>query len=135
MKTTDAVIEVASLFVGLDKRTVCKYRKEFFTNHGRFPETKRGKYTRQCPLNNENLCLNASMWVHENAHQKGAAYMTAPSFCQWVNETLLLQHELSANLPCRISLAPSPGLPSTITQAHTWMVMNGKMSSSPGKSF
>ena len=30
--------------------------------------------------------------------------MTAASFCKWVNETLLVQHNLDANLPCRISL-------------------------------
>ena len=30
--------------------------------------------------------------------------MTALSFCQWVNETLLEQYDLSANLPRRISL-------------------------------
>ena len=30
--------------------------------------------------------------------------MTAASFCQWVNETLLVQHNLDTNLPRRISV-------------------------------
>ena len=47
IKTRDAVIKAAS-FVTLNERTMCKYHKEFFANHCQFPETKRGKYTRQC---------------------------------------------------------------------------------------
>ena len=103
MKATDAAGEAAS-FVGLNERTVRKYYDDFFTNHGRLQETKRGKYTRQCLLGNETLRLEAAMWVRENAYQKGAANMTAASFCQWVNETLLVKHNLGANLPCRISV-------------------------------
>ena len=103
MKLTDAVKKAGS-FVGVNEKTVRKYRKEYFSNHGRFLETKRGKYTRQCLLNNEDLRLEASIWVHENAHKKGGANMTALSFCQWVNDTLLEQHDLPANLPRRISL-------------------------------
>ena len=103
MNATDAAGEAAS-FVGFNERTVRKYNDDFFTNHGQFPETKRGKYTRQCLLSNETLRLEAAMWVRENAYQKGAANMTAASFCQWVNETLLVQHNLDANLPRRISV-------------------------------
>lgn len=55
-------------------------------------------------MNNESLCLDAAMWVRENSHKKGAANMTASSYCQWVNETLLLQHNLPVNLPRHISL-------------------------------
>ena len=103
MKATDAAREAAS-FVGFNERTVRKYNDDFFTNRGQFPETKRGKYTQQCLLSNETLRLEAAMWVRENAYQKGAANMTAASFCQWVNETLLVQHNLDANLPRRISV-------------------------------
>ena len=97
-KKTDAVMEAAS-FIGCNKKTVRIHHKEFFTNKGNFFETKQGKYTRECLLNNEDLRLEAAMWVRENAYKKGAANMTASSFCQWVNETLLLQHDLPANLP------------------------------------
>ena len=100
---TDAVMEAAS-FVGFNEKTVRNHHKEFFTNKGNFLETKQGKYTRECLLNNEDLRLEAAMWVRENAYKKGAANMTASSFCQWVNETLLWQHDLPANLPRRISL-------------------------------
>ena len=103
MKATDAAREAAS-FVGFNERTVRKYNDDFFTNRGQFPETKRGKYTWQCLLSNEILRLEAAMWVQENAYQKGAANMTAASFCQWVNEALLVQHNLDANLPRRISV-------------------------------
>ena len=54
MKLTDAAREAAS-FVGVNEKTVRKYRKEFFSNQGRFLEDKRGKYTRQCHLNNKDL--------------------------------------------------------------------------------
>ena len=103
MKMTDAVREAAA-FVGINEKTVRKYRKEFFSNRGQFPETKKGKYIRHCLLNNETLGLDAAMGVRDNACKKGAANMTASSFCQWVNETLLLQHDLSADLPRQISL-------------------------------
>ena len=46
MKQSDAVIETAS-FVGLNEKTVRKYRREFFSSKGRFLGTKRGRNTRQ----------------------------------------------------------------------------------------
>lgn len=84
MNLTEAVKETAS-FVGVNEKTVRKYRKEFFSNRGKFPETKRGKYTRECLLNNEDLRLEASMWVRENTYKKGATNMTALAFCECVN--------------------------------------------------
>ena len=103
MKVTDAVREAAS-FVGFNEKTVRKYRKEYFACCGHFPEEKRGKYKRDCLITNEDIKLKAAMWVRENSYKKGATNMTAASFCSWVNDTLLLQHDLPANLPRRISL-------------------------------
>ena len=47
-------------------------------------EEKCGKHKRDCLFNDEDLRLQASMWVRENAVSKGG---TASAFCQWVNET------------------------------------------------
>ena len=103
MKLTDAVREAAS-FVGLNEKTVRKYRNDFFTNQGQFPETRRGKYTRESLLSNENLRLDAAMWVRENSYKKGAANMTAASFREWVNNTLLPNAAIPESLPHEISI-------------------------------
>ena len=55
-------------------------------------------------LNDETLRLDASMWVRENAHKKGAPNMTAASFCSWVNNTLLQSVTLPPAYPRFISL-------------------------------
>ena len=46
-------------------------------------------------FNDEDICLEASMWVQENAHKKGDANMTAASFCQFVNDHILPSHTAS----------------------------------------
>ena len=98
------MVREAASFVGFNEKTVRKYRKEFFACHGHFSEEKRGKYKRDCLFTNEDIKLEAAMWVRENSYKKGAANMTAASFCSWVNDTLLLHYDLPANLPQRISL-------------------------------
>ena len=42
----------------------------------------------------EEMNKNAAKWVRENAFTKGKTNMTAPSFCQWVNEDLLPSSQL-----------------------------------------
>ena len=64
-------------------------------NKGEFREERRGKHKKMSLFNDENLRLQASMWVRENAVKKGEPNMTARSFCQWIKETLLP----STNLP------------------------------------
>ena len=39
MKQSDAVVETAS-FIGLNEKTVRKYRREFFSSKGKFSGTK-----------------------------------------------------------------------------------------------
>ena len=80
------------------------YRKVFFENEGQFKETRQGKYRRNCLLKDENLRLEAAIWVREHACKKGEANMTAKLFCQWVNEELLPSHNLPPNLPRSISV-------------------------------
>ena len=57
-----------------------------------------------CLVKDENLCLEAAMWVRENACKKGEENMTTKSFCQWVNDQLLPSHSLPPNLLRQISL-------------------------------
>ena len=94
MKVTDAAQEAGSITV-FNERTVRKFRKEYFDNKGKFPETKQGKYKRRCLLNDKDLQLQASMFVRENAYKKGEANFTAQSLCKWVNDELLQSHDLT----------------------------------------
>ena len=103
MGSRDAAKEAASI-TGFNERTVRKYTKELFDNRGKFPETRRGKHERHCLHNDENIRLEASMWVRENSCKKGDANMTAQSFCQWVNDCLLPSHDLPPAYPRSISL-------------------------------
>ena len=103
MRVTDAAIESGSI-TGFNERTVRQYHKQFVENKGQFPETKQGRYKKMCLLNDEELRLEASMWVRANAYKKGEANMTASTFCQWVNDELLPSHHLPPELPRCISL-------------------------------
>ena len=89
------------------EKTVGKYRDHLFANKGKFEEDNRGKYKRQCLMNDENFRLQASMWVREHAYRKGEGNMTSKSFCEWVNSDLLPNSNLSENMPCSIKLRTS----------------------------
>ncbi len=101
MNVTDAAQEAASI-TGFNEKTVRTYRKDFYDNGGKFKESRQGKHQRHCLLNDENLRLDAAMYVREHAYQKGAANLMAKSFCQWVNNELLPSHTLSPQLPSSI---------------------------------
>lgn len=73
-------------------------------NKGRFREEKRGKYKRLSLFNDEELRLQASMWVRENVVNESGPNMTARSFCQWDNETLLPSSNLPAFFPRSITV-------------------------------
>ena len=88
MKRTAAALEAAWI-TGFNEKTVCYICKEFKENRGKFRDERRGKYKRMCIFNNEELRLQASMWVREHAVDKSGPNMTAHSFCQWVNDVLL----------------------------------------------
>ena len=103
MSALDAAQEAASIS-GFNERTVRRYSKQFFDNRGKFPESRQGKHERQCLFNDEDLRLEAAMWVRENAYKKGEGNATAPSFCEWVNDCLLPSHNLSPELPRSISI-------------------------------
>ena len=103
MNAKDAAREAGSI-AGFNEKTVRQYRSDFYKNGGKFSETKQGKYKRHWLLNDENLRLEASMWVRENSYKKGEPNMTAQSFCQWVNDHLLPSQNLPPELPRSISL-------------------------------
>lgn len=103
MKVTDAAQESGSI-TGFNEQTVRQYYKDLLANKGKFPETRQGKHKRNCILNDEELCLEESMWVRTNAYKKGEANMTATMFCHWVNDELLPSHGLPPELSRCISL-------------------------------
>ena len=103
MSVSDAAREAASIS-GYNERTVRRYTKEFFDNRGRFPDSRQGKYERRCLFNDEDLRLEAAMWVRENAYKKGEGNATAQSFCECVNNCLLPSHNLPPELPRHISV-------------------------------
>ena len=63
MNMMDAAKEAAS--ITSCEKTVRQYRKEFYTQKGKFKEGKQGKYKGHCLLNDENLRFEAAMWVRE----------------------------------------------------------------------
>ena len=86
-------------------RTVREYRSVFIENNYSFPDTLQGKYQRKGVLwQNEKLNKYASKFVRENAAVKGRPNMTASSFCQWVNESLLPNEGLEPGYPRRVSV-------------------------------
>lgn len=103
-KTVKAAALEAAYITGFNEKTVRQYRNEYFENKGQFSETKSGKYKRISILDDENLRLEAAMYVRENAHKKGSPNMTAASFCAWVNNDLLPSTTLPPNYPRLISV-------------------------------
>ena len=53
---------------------------------------------------NETLNKQATRYVRENAAKKGKANLTAGSFCQWVNESLLPNETLEPGFPSKIGV-------------------------------
>lgn len=87
-KNVHAAALEAAYITGYNEKTIRNtYKKEYFANKGHFSESTHGKYKRVSLLNDENLRLEVSMWVRENACKKGSANMTA-AFCEWVNNEL-----------------------------------------------
>ena len=62
MKALDAAQEAASI-CGFNERTIRKYCKQFFDNHGKFPDSRQGRHERQSLFNDEALRLKAARWV------------------------------------------------------------------------
>ena len=102
LNVKDAATE-AGCIIGFNEKTVRRYRNEFFQNEGHFAVRLQGKYERHCVQHDEAFNHKAAEWVREHAFVKGEPNMTAQSFCDWVNNTLLPSSHLQPNFPRCIS--------------------------------
>ena len=103
LNVKQAATEAGSV-VGFNKKTVRRYRNDFFENEGHFSIQLQGKYERHCVHHNEALYHKAAKWVCEHTFVKGEHNMTAQSFCEWVNNDLLPSSHLPPHFSRSISL-------------------------------
>ena len=103
MNVKDSAQEAAYI-TGFNEKTIRSFRLDFLSHKGHSSDSSRGKYERFCLFNDEGIRLEASMWVRQNAHKKGAANMTAASFCEWVNNELLPSSTLPPFFPRTITV-------------------------------
>ena len=96
MSIMDAAKEAVS-FADFNEKTVRLY-KELYENNGRFNETKQGKYKQVSLLNDENLRLEAAMFIREHSYKKGSLNLTARMFCEW--ETNTFCHPMTCRQAC-----------------------------------
>ena len=89
----------SAFITGFNEKTIRGYKKDYLSNKGRFSESVKGKYERFSLFSNEDVHLEVSMWVQENAHKKGDTNMTAASLSQFVNDHLLPSSTLPPNYP------------------------------------
>ena len=52
------------------------------------------KASTNCVYHDETLNLKAAEWVRENAFVKGRPNMSAQTFCDWINNSLLVSSHL-----------------------------------------
>ena len=69
-----------------------------------FSDSVKENYERFSLFNDEEIHLEASMWVQEKAYQKGDANMTAASLFQFVYDHLLPTSTLPPNYPSIITV-------------------------------
>ena len=97
-----SALELAFI-TGFNEKTICGYKRDYFSNKGRFFDSVKGKYERLSLFNDEDISLEAFMWVQESAHKKGDASMAA-SFFQFVNDHLLPSSTQPPNYPSTITV-------------------------------
>ena len=103
MKVKDAAREAGSI-VGFSDKTVHKYRSDFFANKGSLTPFRQGKYERHCVYHDEQLNHKAAECVRAHTFLKGEPNMRAHSFCDWINNDLLVSIHLPPFFPREISL-------------------------------
>ena len=89
----------SAFITGFNENPLRGYKREYFSNKERFSDSVKGKYEMFSLFKDEDIRLEASMWVWGNAHKKSGANMTAASFCQFVNDTFCHLPHLSPNYP------------------------------------
>ena len=97
--------ELIGRVIGKYDRSVREWRLTFNANRGSFPDTLQRKYQRDGVLwHNDDLNKRALKYVRENTVVKGKPNLTAGSFCQWINECLLVTQTLEPGYPRHISI-------------------------------
>ena len=84
-----AAAKEVGLLLGVNEKTVRKWRAEFYLNGGVFSETSQGKHSRYIVVDDEEYKDIALKWIRENAVVKGKPNLTATMFCEWLNTELL----------------------------------------------
>ena len=78
MKLTDAVVEAASCW---GKQENCqKLPQGNFLQQRKIRRNDEGPLPKTVAVRNEDLKIDAAMWVRDNAHKKGETNMTASTF-------------------------------------------------------
>lgn len=91
--------------LGKSDRSVREWQTTFNANHGSFSNTLQGKYKCDGVLwHSEDLNKQAVKYVWQNTAVKGKPNLTAGSFCQWINECLLVMQTLEPRYPRRVSV-------------------------------
>ena len=85
---TAAANEVG-LLLGINEKTIRRWKAEFHLKGGVFSETSQGKYSRYVVVDDEEYKDIALKWIRENSNVKGKPNLTAAGFCEWLNNELL----------------------------------------------
>ena len=101
LNSKDAATE-AGLVVGFNEKRFVGTETTSFKTKGTSPSECKGSMNDTAY--NEGLNHKAAEWVHEHAFVKGQPNMTAQSFCDWTNNTLLLSSHLPPHSPHTVSL-------------------------------
>ena len=85
---TAAANEVG-LLLGINEKTIRRWKAEFHLKGGVFSETSQGKCSRYFAVDDEEYKDIALKWIRENSNVKGKPNLTAAGFCEWLNTELL----------------------------------------------
>ena len=97
--------EFVGKIVGHSERTIRSWRRSFFyKNAFSFPQSLKGKYTRYCILDEEDVRSRALNWLRKESGKKKGPKLTVHRFHQWIKSELLATSSLPENAPKSISL-------------------------------
>lgn len=91
--------------LGMNEKTVRRWRYDWISNQGSFSDSTKGKYERYVVIDDEEYRDKAVKWIRENVSVKGKPNMTAVTFCSWLESDLLpLVKEHHPDAPSKVSL-------------------------------
>ena len=92
--------------LGLNEKTIRRWRYDWIDNKGSFSESTKGKYKRYIVIDDEEHCDKALKWIRENTTAKGKPNMTAATFCAWLESDLLsLVRQHHPDAPSKVSVS------------------------------